>query len=243
MIALERLRKLFGRTVAVEDVSLRAPDGSVTGLLGPNGAGKSTSLRLLSGLLRPDGGRAFVDGLDPAREPDAARRRLGVLPDATGLYARLSGREQIRYAGELHGLRGAVLTRAVDGLVDSLGLDAVADQPAAGYSAGERRKVALARALVHDPPNLVLDEPTTGLDVMSARAVRARVRQIAASGRAVLFSSHVLSDVALLCDRVVVLARGRVVAEGTPPELLASTGTADLESAFVSLIGSEEGLL
>jgi sodium transport system ATP-binding protein len=243
VIALERLRKLFGRTVAVEDVSLRAPDGSVTGLLGPNGAGKSTSLRLLSGLLRPDGGRALVDGLDPAREPDAARRRLGVLPDATGLYARLTGREQIRYAGELHGLRGTALTRAVDGLVDSLGLDAVADHPAAGYSAGERRKVALARALVHDPQNVVLDEPTTGLDVMSARAVRARVRQIAASGRAVLFSSHVLSDVALLCDRVVVLARGRVVAEGTPPELLASTGTADLESAFVSLIGSEEGLL
>jgi len=243
VIALERLRKVFGRAVAVADVSLRAPDGSVTGLLGPNGAGKTTSLRLLSGLLRPDGGRALVDGLDPAREPDAARRRLGVLPDATGLYARLTGREQIRYAGELHGLRGQSLAHAVDGLVDALGLDAVADRAAAGYSAGERRKVALALALVHDPPNVVLDEPTTGLDVMSARAVRTRVRQIATSGRAVLFSSHVLSEVALLCDRVVVLARGRVVAEGTPSELLASTGTADLEAAFVSLIGSEEGLL
>lgn len=242
MIETQGLHKRFGETIAVEEVSFTARDGSVTALLGPNGAGKTTSLRMLYGLLQPDAGRALVDGHEAAADPLAAQRRLGVLPDSTGLYGRLTAREQLRYAARLQGLSAREAGERAAWLIDRLDMKGIADRPSAGFSQGERRKVALGRALIHDPRNVVLDEPTNGLDVPSTRVMRRFVRELADSGKCVLFSTHILQEVSAVCDRVVVIARGRVAAEGTPAELVERTGEAHLEDAFVRLIGTEEGL-
>jgi sodium transport system ATP-binding protein len=223
-------------------VSFAAHDGEITGLLGPNGAGKTTTLRMLYTLMRPDAGRVLVDGLDAAQEPGAVRRRLGVLPDARGLYKRLTARENVAYFGRLHGLDEAVIAAQTARLAAALGMDDFLDRRAEGYSQGQRTKTAIARALVHDPRNVLLDEPTNGLDVMTTRGLREFLRRLRAEGRCVLFSSHVMQEVGALCDRVVVIARGRVVAQGTPEELRAQTGQVSLEDAFVAAIGSEEGL-
>ncbi|HLL01736.1 MAG TPA: ATP-binding cassette domain-containing protein [Myxococcaceae bacterium] len=243
MIEVRNLHKRFGAVTAVEDVSFSAADGVVTGLLGPNGAGKTTTLRMLYTLIRPDRGSALVDGIDVATRPMDVRRAIGVLPDSRGLYPRLTAREHARYAGELHGLSGAALEKRVDELVELLDMKDIANRRTEGFSQGERMKVALARALVHGPRNVLLDEPTNGLDVMSTRAVRTLIRQLKAQGHCVLFSSHVMQEVAALCDRIVVVARGRVVAEGTPEELRTRTGKESLEEAFVSVIGTDQGLM
>jgi len=243
MIRATNLHKRFGPVTAVEDVSFTAEDGMITGLLGPNGAGKTTTLRMLYTLVRPDKGSASVDGVDVVTRPEEARRALGVLPDARGLYPRLTAREHARYFGELHGLSGAALDKRVDELVDLLDMKDIADRRTEGFSQGERVKVALARALVHGPRNVLLDEPTNGLDVMSTRAVRTLLRRLKDEGRCVVFSSHVMQEVAALCERVVVVAHGRVVADGTPDSLRASTGKDSLEEAFVTVIGSEQGLV
>ena len=242
MIEVAGLHKRFGSFVAVDDVSFRAEDGQVTGLLGPNGAGKTTTLRMLYTLVRPDRGVARVDGLDVALEPVEARRHMGVLPDARGLYPRLTTREHARYFGALHGLSGAALERRIDALVDLLEMRDLIDRRVEGFSQGERMKVAIARALVHGPRNLLLDEPTNGLDVMSTRAIRHLIRRLRDEGTCVLFSSHVMQEVGALCDRVVVIARGRVVADGTAEALRAQTGKDSLEEAFVSVIGTDAGL-
>ena len=242
MIEVQRLRKRFARRVAVEEVTFQATDGCVTGLLGPNGAGKTTTLRLLSGLLRPDDGLTLVDGADVARHPEAARRALGILPETAGLYGRLTAREHLEYAARLHGLARRDRAAAIDRVLAALDMEEIADRRTAGFSHGERRKVSLARALVHDPRNILLDEPTNGLDVMSIRAVRRQVRRLAEAGKCVLLSTHVMQEAAALCGRIVIVARGRVVAEGTPADILAAGGKTDLEDAFVALIGTEEGL-
>ncbi|MFB1485200.1 ATP-binding cassette domain-containing protein [Corallococcus sp. RDP092CA] len=242
MIEARNLHKRFGSVTAVHDVSFTAEDGVITGLLGPNGAGKTTTLRMLYTLVRPDGGTATVDGVDVAKQPEVARRALGVLPDARGLYPRLTAREHARYFGELHGLSGAALDARVEELVELLDMKDIADRRTEGFSQGERVKVALARALVHGPRNVLLDEPTNGLDVMATRSVRALLRKLKAQGCCVVFSSHVMQEVAALCDRIVVVARGRVVADGTADALRAATGKDSLEEAFVSVIGSEQGL-
>jgi sodium transport system ATP-binding protein len=243
MIQVTNLHKRFGAVTAVEDVSFRAEDGVVTGLLGPNGAGKTTTLRMLYTLIRPDKGSAKVDGLEVAERPLDVRRSIGVLPDARGLYPRLTAREHVRYAGELHGLSGAALDKRIGELVELLDMKDIAHRRTEGFSQGERMKVALARALVHGPRNVLLDEPTNGLDVMSTRAVRTLIRRLREQGHCVVFSSHVMQEVAALCDRIVVVARGRVVAEGTPDELRARTGKDSLEEAFVTVIGSDQGLM
>ncbi|MET0402520.1 MAG: ATP-binding cassette domain-containing protein [Cystobacter sp.] len=243
MIDVTNLHKRFGAVTAVEDVTFRAEDGLVTGLLGPNGAGKTTTLRMLYSLIRPDRGSVKVDGLDVAERPLDVRRALGVLPDARGLYPRLTAREHVRYSGELHGLSGATLDARIAELVELLDMKDIADRRTEGFSQGERMKVALARALVHGPRNVLLDEPTNGLDVMSTRAVRTLIRRLREQGHCIVFSSHVMQEVAALCDRIVVVARGRVVAEGTPDELRARTGKDNLEEAFVSVIGSDQGLM
>jgi sodium transport system ATP-binding protein len=243
MIEVTNLHKRFGAVTAVEDVSFRAEDGVVTGLLGPNGAGKTTTLRMLYTLVRPDRGSVKVDGLEVAERPVEVRRALGVLPDARGLYPRLTAREHIHYAGELHGLSGAALDKRIDELVELLDMKDIAHRRTEGFSQGERMKVALARALVHGPRNVLLDEPTNGLDVMSTRAVRTLIRRLREQGHCVVFSSHVMQEVAALCDRIVVVARGRVVAEGSPDELRARTGKDSLEEAFVTVIGSDQGLM
>ena len=239
MIRVERLHKQFGQVVAVDDVSFDAPDGAVTGLLGPNGAGKTTTLRMLYGLMRPDAGRILVDDMDAVADPLGAQRRLGVLPDLSGLYPRLTAREHIHYFGELHGLTGSELSAHADRLLERLDMRDIADRRTAGFSHGERTKVAIARALVHDPTNVLLDEPTNGLDVMSTRAVRDIIRRLRAEGRTVIFSSHVMQEVSALCDTIVVLAHGRVVAVGTPDALREHTGHQSLEDAFVALVGLE----
>ena len=245
MIAVENLAKAFGgrREVrAVDGVSFTAADGEITGLLGPNGAGKTTLLRMLATLMVPDAGSASIEGHDVVRDRFGVRRRIGVLSDARGLYPRLSARENIRYYGALHGLAGDTLDARVDALVRALGIAGIADRRAQGFSQGERMKVAIARALVHDPQTLLLDEPTNGLDIMSIRALRDLLRGLRADGKCLLFSSHVMQEVSALCDRIVILGRGRVVATGTAAELLAQSGASSLEEAFVRLLGSGEGL-
>jgi sodium transport system ATP-binding protein len=242
MIEVRELHKAFGDVVAVDDLSFLARDGEITGLLGPNGAGKTTCLRMLYTLMIPDRGQVLVDGLDAAVDPLGVRRRLGVLPDARGLYTRLTARENIAYFGRLHGMPETELGARAEALIHALGMDAIADRRAAGFSQGERVKTAIARALVHDPHNVILDEPSNGLDVMATRSLREFMRALRAEGRCVLFSSHVMQEVAALCDRVVIMARGRIVADASPQALREETGAASLEDAFVKLIGSGEGL-
>jgi sodium transport system ATP-binding protein len=239
MIRIENLHKRFGEVRAVDGVSFTAADGAVTALLGPNGAGKTTTLRMLYTLMRPDEGRILVDDVDAEQDPEGARLRLGVLPDLSGLYPRLTAREHIEYFGELQGITGADLRRRTEQLLKLLDMTAIADRRAAGFSHGERTKTALARAIVHDPKNVLLDEPTNGLDVMSTRAVRDIIRRLKNEGHAVLFSSHVMQEVSALCDTIVVIARGKIVASGTPDDLRAQTGQQNLEDAFVALSGLE----
>jgi len=242
VILLSDVKKGFGAVQALRGVSFEVPDGRITGLLGPNGAGKTTALRIVYGVMAPDAGRASVDGVDLATDRLAAQRRLGVLAHAQGLYPRLTAREHVAYAGRLHGLGGAALERRIDALVELLDLRDFVDRRTDGFSQGQKLKVALARALVHDPRNVVLDEPTSGLDVAGTRAVRAVLKRLRDEGRCILFSTHVMQEVAALCDRVVVIARGTVVADGPPDELRQRTGQASLEDAFVAAIGTEEGL-
>jgi sodium transport system ATP-binding protein len=239
MIRTQNLKKHFGSVLAVQDVSFSAADGTVTGLLGPNGAGKTTSLRMIYGLVKPDSGRIEVDGHDAVANPLAAQACLGVLPDQSGLYPRLTPREHIRYFANLQGITGDELERRMQTWLDLLDLKAMADRRVGGFSHGERTKVAMARALIHNPQNVVLDEPTNGLDVVSTRTVREVIRRLKGENRCVLFSSHVMQEVSALCDRIVVIARGRVVAEGTAEELLATTGKTSLEDAFVTLVGPQ----
>ena len=243
MIEVRDLHKAFGTVKAVDGVSFTAADGQITGLLGPNGAGKTTSLRMLYTLMKPDRGQVLVDGVDANVDPTGVRRRLGVLPDSRGLYKRLSSRENIRYFGRLHGMDDALIAQRTDALAKALEMDDIIDRRTEGFSQGQRVKTAIARALVHDPRNVILDEPTNGLDVMSTRAMRRFLLQLKAEGRCVLFSSHIMQEVAALCDRIVIIARGQVVAEGTADELRAMTGESNLEDAFVKAIGTEEGLM
>jgi sodium transport system ATP-binding protein len=243
MITVENLHKRFGEVQAVKGVSFTANDGAVTGLLGPNGAGKTTTLRMIYALMRPDEGRIVVDGIDAVAHPQHAQACLGVLPDVSGLYPRLSAREHIYYYGELQGLSGRDLEARATRLLDTLDMNAIADRQTLGFSHGERTKVALARALVHNPKNVLLDEPTNGLDVMSTRAVRDIIRRLRAEGRCVLFSSHVMQEVSALCDTIVVIAKGGVAAVGTADELRDKTGHKNLEDAFVALSGLDRDAL
>jgi sodium transport system ATP-binding protein len=238
MIEAKGLSKSFGRIRAVDDVSFSARDGEITGLLGPNGAGKTTTLRMLYTLMRPDQGTIRIDGRDALLEPLAARRSLGVLPDSRGLYKRLSARENIEYFAALNGMKPAAARARSDALIATLGMQDIADRRASGFSQGERVKTAIARALVHGPHNVLLDEPTNGLDVTATRSLREFLRGLKASGCCVLLSTHVMQEVAALCDRIVIIAQGRVVADGTADALRAQAGEHNLEDAFVKLIGS-----
>ncbi len=239
MIRAQGLSKSFGKIHAVDDVSFSAEDGKITALLGPNGAGKSTTLRMLYTVLKPDAGQALIDGIDNQIDLQGARRKLGVLPHGAGLYPHLTALENIRYYGRLSGLAGTVLEQRVAELTDSLDLGSIADRHAKGFSQGERTRVALARALVHEPNNLLLDEPTNGLDVMATRSLRKLLLELKSQGHCILLSSHIMQEVAALADQIVIIAHGRVVADGTPEKILARTGADDLESAFVALVGSE----
>ena len=237
MIEVRGLRKSFVAKRAVDGVSFSARDGEITGLLGPNGAGKTTTLRMLYTLMRPDAGSVLIDGLDAEHEPLAVRRTIGVLPDAHGIYKRLTARENIEYFAALQGMAAPAARAACDALIGTLGMQEFAERRTEGFSQGERVKTAIARALVHGPKNVLLDEPTNGLDVMATRNLREFLRGLKATGRCVLLSTHLMQEVAALCDRIVIIAHGRVVADGTAEELRALAGEPHLEDAFMKIIG------
>ena len=237
MIEVRDVHKSFGRVAAVRGVSFTARDGEITGIIGPNGAGKTTILRIIYTVLMPDAGQTLVDGLDPRIDRRAVQRRIGVLPDVRGLYPRLTAREHVRYFGELHGLADFALEQRTDELITTLNMQDFADRRTRGFSRGQQMKVALARALVHDPHNVLLDEPTNGLDVATSRAVRDLVRGFRAEGRAILLSSHIMQEVAALADRIIILSQGRIALQGTPEELRRATGLTDLEEIFMMATG------
>jgi sodium transport system ATP-binding protein len=240
MITVASYAKRFGAVQATRNVHFRANDGAITVLLGANGSGKTTTLRGIAGLLRGDGGSIHIDGLDVHAEPLAARARLGLFPDKLGLYPRLTPREHLRYFGELHGVRGAELQKRIDEVAKRLELGPILDRRTEGFSTGQRMLVGLGRALVHAPANVVLDEPSRGLDVLALRRLRAVLRELREEGRCVLFASHVMQEVTALADHVVVLANGETRAEGTPDALCEQASTADLEEAYVTLAGVKE---
>lgn len=242
MIEVKNIHKSFGAVQALRGVSFRAENSQITGLLGPNGAGKTTTLRILYTVLQPDQGEAAVDGLDIRRKALEVRQRIGVLPDSHGLYPRLTSRENIRYYGQLHGLNGAALDAKISSLAKLLEMDDILDRRTEGFSTGQRMKVAIARALIHNPQNVMLDEPTAGLDVISTRSMRTFISRLRDEGKCVVFSSHIMQEVSMLCDHIIVIAAGQVAASGTPDDLRRAAGTENLEDAFVAAIGSEEGL-
>ena len=228
MIQARNLQKSFGAVQAVRDLSFSAPDGAITGLLGSNGAGKTTTLRMICGVLQPDNGWVRID------------KPVGALLDHVGLYPRLTARENLAYFGELRGIPRAKLAERIEQVLSQLGMEAIADRRTAGFSQGERMKTALARAILHSPQNLLLDEPTNGLDVPSVRALRSLLRQMRDSGMCLVLSSHILEEVRIVCDHVVIVSVGRVVAEGSPEDLCRLTDSASLEDAFIKL--TEENL-
>jgi len=242
MIEVQNLSKSFGKLKAVQNVSFSAANGQITGLLGPNGAGKSTTLRMLYTLLKPNSGLARIDGFDISQSPIEVQTRIGVLSDAQGIYERLTTRENIRYFGQLHGMSDQELEKRMAELIVMLDMHSIADRRTKGFSTGERLKVAIARALVHDPGNVLLDEPTNGLDVKSTRAMRQFIRKLRDDGKCVILTSHIMQEVVALCDQIVIISNGGVAAQGTPDELLQKTGKDNLEDAFIEIIGTDEGL-
>lgn len=242
MIAVQDLYKSFAGRRVVSNLSFTAPDGAITGLLGANGAGKSTTLRMICGVLRPESGSITVDGAATG-DSLVRRQRLGAVLDHTGMYGRLTARENLAYFGRLHGMAASELAERIDQVISILGMQAIANRCTAGFSQGERMKTALGRALLHSPRNVLLDEATNGLDIPSVRSLRDLLRRLRDSGACVVFSSHVLDEVRALCDKVVVINRGRMVAQGSPSELCAGTGTATLEDAFLKLTATPENCL
>lgn len=247
MIEINKVAKSFaskkGTIEAVKSVSLMARDGQITGLLGPNGAGKTTTMRLLYGLLSPSRGSVRVDGIDIQEDKIGVRRRLGVLPDTRGLYPRLTARENVTYFAELNGLTPNDYEPELDRLIQNLEMSDFIDRRCEGFSQGQRTKTAIARTVIHRPQNIVLDEPTNGLDVMTTRGLRRFLLNCKAEGRCVVLSTHIMQEVAALCDHVVVIAKGEVMAQGSPESLKEQAQRDSLEDAFVHLIGSEEGLM
>ncbi|MCB1604470.1 MAG: ATP-binding cassette domain-containing protein [Xanthomonadales bacterium] len=241
MIEVKALSKSFGKVKAVKEVSFIAPDNQVTALLGANGAGKTTSLRMIYSLITPESGEVMIDGINPQKEPEKARKLLGVLPDSRGLYLRLTARENIQYFGRLHGMSESQINSRIESLVEDLRMQDFIDRKTDGFSQGQRVKVAIARALVHDPQNIILDEPTNGLDVMSTRGVRSFLRKEKARGKCILFSSHVMQEVAAVSDEILIVNDGRVCASGTEKQLMEQTNMNSLEDAFVHIVTNGEG--
>ncbi|RYE90515.1 MAG: ATP-binding cassette domain-containing protein [Oxalobacteraceae bacterium] len=242
MIEVHDVRKAFGAVQALGGVSFTARDGQITALLGPNGAGKTTLLRTLVGLLKRDQGSILVGGVDPEQDPMAVRRNIGFLTDQFGLYERLTTREYLHYFGELNDMQAPALRTRIGEVAELLGMEDILDRRAKGFSQGQRIKVALARTLLHRPRHLLLDEPSRGLDVMSTRALRTALNALREDGSCVIMATHVMQEVTHLCDDVIVIAKGHTVAQGSPEELCRRTGITNLEDAFVSLVGTEEGI-
>jgi sodium transport system ATP-binding protein len=236
VIRVNNLHKSFGKVKAVRGVSFDAPDGKITGLLGPNGAGKSTTLRVLYTVLKPDQGEAFIDGVDVVADPLRARQLIGALPHGAGLYPQLTARENIAYFARLCGIENGEVDDRVADIIDLLEIHGFADRRTKGFSQGQRTKVAIARALVHNPQNVILDEPSNGLDVMATRSLRDLILKLRSTGRCVLFSSHIMQEVAALCDDICIIAHGRVAIDDSIDGIRERTGCDDIEDAFVEAI-------
>ncbi len=235
MIEVRDLKKQFGEVKAVDGVSFTAKSGAITGLLGPNGAGKTTTIRMIGTLISIDGGSVKIGDIDVASDPDGARRACGLLTDSRGVYTRMTARENVRYYAELRGIDVARSEKTLARFVEWLDMKDILDRRTDGFSQGERMKVAIARALIHEPTTVILDEPTNGLDVMSTRALRELIKRLKAEGQTVMFSSHVMQEVAALCDEIIIISKGKVTAQGTTDQLLAMSGKNNLEDAFVAL--------
>jgi sodium transport system ATP-binding protein len=242
MIEVKNLQKYYGENEAikaVDDVTFCCPDGQITGLLGPNGAGKTTTLRMITGLIKPRSGTVIVNGCDVTQMPAKVRQVLGVQADSTGVYPRLTPREQFKFYGRFYNLRGKQLDERVQAIIDELQMQDIADRRAEGFSRGQRQKIVLGRALVHNPPNIIMDEPTNGLDVMAVRQTRETIRAMKTQGRCVLFSTHYMDEAERLCDNIAIIVGGKIAAVGSPEALMQQTGTDRLEDAFVALAGRE----
>ncbi|MBL8511061.1 MAG: ATP-binding cassette domain-containing protein [Betaproteobacteria bacterium] len=240
MIAIHDLKKNFGEVAAVKGVTFTARNSAITGLLGPNGAGKTTTIRMIGSLVAIDSGHINIDGVDVQKTPQDARQLCGLLTDARGLYTRMTARENIRYYAELRGIDSHRSEKTIARFSEWLDMKDILDRRTEGFSQGERMKVAIARALVHEPANVILDEPTNGLDVMTTRALRDFIKRLKVEGRTVLFSSHIMQEVAALCDDIVIISHGRVTAQGSKEDLLAQSGKTTLEDAFIVLAGIED---
>lgn len=243
MIELRELSKAFGKQrqiQAVADVSLECRDGMIAGLLGPNGSGKTTLLRMIAGLMIPDRGEVFIDGICMQREPRKARARIGLQSDMRGTYGWLTPREQLAYYGRLYGLRGAALAARVAAVIEDLGMGDIADRHTHGFSLGQRQKVILGRALVHDPQNVIFDEPTNGLDLLAVREVRNHILRLKQQGKCILFSTHYMSEAERLCDIANIIVSGKIVAAGSPRELTARAGKTDFEDAAMAFASKTE---
>lgn len=238
MIVAHQLAKRFGNVDAIREVSFRAEAGAITGLVGPNGAGKSTTLRILYGMLQPSSGFAEIDGVNVTEHPVEARRRIGVLPHNAGIYPRLTSRENIAYYGRLSGLTDELIDQRITALSRELDMQNIIDRRCAGFSHGQTTKVALARALIHQPACLLLDEPTAGLDVMAIRSLRESLQALRARGTCIVFSSHVMQEVAAICDNIAIVAAGQVVSSGSPETIIESMGANDLEQAFIHAVSA-----
>lgn len=241
MIKVEQLSKKFGDVQALQQLSFQANDGEITGILGPNGAGKTTCLRTIYGLLKADSGSASIDGVNASSDPLLARSKLGIFPDKFGLYERLSAYEQIDYFASLHGMKGKTKQQAIERVIEQLGIQDLAARRSTGFSQGQRMKVTLAQALVHQPQNLILDEPSRGLDIMSSRILRDYLLEQKQQGRCIVFSSHVMQEIVSLCDKVVIVANGKLAAQGSPQQLCQQMGETELEEAFVKIIATAQG--
>lgn len=237
MIDVRNLLKHYGAVKAVDDISFCAADGQITGLLGPNGAGKTTALRMITGLIKPQAGAVLVDGHDVANDPQAVRHALGMQGDAGGVYAHLTPREHFRFYGRFYSLAADELEARIDSVVQLLGMGDIADRRAEGFSRGQRQKINIGRALIHDPPNVIMDEPTNGLDVMTVRETRETIRRFREQGRCVLFSTHYMDEADRLCDTIAIIVGGKIVAVDSPALLKSRTGCDSLEDAFVALAG------
>lgn len=235
MIQVRDLRKQFGTVKAVDGVTFSANSGVITGLLGPNGAGKTTTIRMIGTLVSIDSGSATIDNINVALDPDGARRACGLLTDSRGVYTRMTARENIRYYAQLRGVEIARSEKTLARFVEWLDMKDILDRRTEGFSQGERMKVAIVRALIHEPANVILDEPTNGLDVMSTRALRELIKRLKSDGQTVLFSSHVMQEVAALCDEIIIISHGRVTAQGTAEQLMQMSGRQNLEDAFIAL--------
>ncbi len=243
MIDVQQVTKSYGALKAVDEISFTCHDGKVTGLLGPNGAGKTTALRIIGGLVRPNQGTVIVDEHDVVSDPNAVRAVIGMQGDSVGVYPRLTPREQFRYYGKLYGLKGDDLEQRIQTVIDTLDMADISERRAAGFSRGQRQKIILGRAFIHNPRNIIMDEPTNGLDVMAVRQTRDTIANLRDRGHAVLFSTHHLDEAERLCDDIAIIVKGKIVTQGSPQALMEATATSHLEDAFVELTGSSIDIL